>query len=134
MLKRVFFGLFAAMFLCGGAAAATDQAAIRAEVRSAVSAYAAAVDQPNAADEAFEDFLIQGFFVNSGRGDVNGDEMINIMDMAAFRQNFGLVGEPILNALTDINADGMVNIMDMATFRQNFGMTAERDCTTVYPL
>ena len=66
------------------------------------------------------------------RGDVNGDEMINIMDMATFRQNFGKTGETILNVLTDTNGDGMVNIMDMGTFRQNFGKTAEKDCTTVY--
>ena len=66
------------------------------------------------------------------RGDVNGDDMINIMDMAAFRQNFGKTGEAILNPYTDTNGDGMVNIMDMGTFRQNFGKTAPRDATVEY--
>ena len=64
-------------------------------------------------------------------GDVNGDDMINIMDMAAFRQNFGKTGEAILNPYTDTNGDGMVNIMDMGTFRANFGRTAAKDCTFV---
>ena len=66
------------------------------------------------------------------KGDTNGDDMINIMDMAAFRQNFGKMGANVANAFTDTNGDGMVNIMDMGTFRQNFGKTAAKDCTVVF--
>ena len=66
------------------------------------------------------------------RGDTNGDGMINIMDMGAFRQNFGKTGDAITNAFTDVNGDGMVNIMDMGTFRSNFGKTAEKDCVLVW--
>ena len=66
------------------------------------------------------------------KGDVNGDDMINIMDMGAFRQNFGKVGANIANAFTDVNGDNMVNIMDMGTFRMNFGKTAAKDCTVQY--
>jgi hypothetical protein len=66
------------------------------------------------------------------KGDTNGDDMINIMDMGAFRQNFGKVGANIANAFTDVNDDNMVNIMDMGTFRKNFGKTAAKDCTVVY--
>lgn len=66
------------------------------------------------------------------RGDTNGDDMINIMDMAAFRQNFGKMGAAVLNPHTDTNGDGMVNIMDMGTFRMNFGKTAAKDCTVVF--
>ena len=65
-------------------------------------------------------------------GDTNGDDMINIMDMAAFRQNFGKSGDAVTNAFTDTNGDGMVNIMDMGTFRKNFGKTAAKDCTVEY--
>jgi len=66
------------------------------------------------------------------RGDTNSDDMINIMDMGAFRANFGKVGGNIANKLTDVNGDNMVNIMDMGTFRANFGKTAARDCTVEY--
>jgi hypothetical protein len=65
-------------------------------------------------------------------GDVNGDAMINIMDMGFFRANFGKVGVNIKNPYTDVNGDGMVNIMDMGTFRKNFGKTTAKDCTIVY--
>ena len=66
------------------------------------------------------------------QGDTNGDDMINIMDMAAFRQNFGKTGAAVTNPYTDTNGDGMVNIMDMGTFRKNFGKTAAKDCTVEY--
>jgi len=66
------------------------------------------------------------------RGDTNSDDMINIMDMGAFRANFGKVGANITNKLTDVNGDNMVNIMDMGTFRANFGKTAAKDCTVHY--
>jgi len=65
-------------------------------------------------------------------GDTNGDEMINIMDMGAFRADFGKTGEEIGNPYTDVNGDGMVNIMDMGVFRANFGKTAAKDCTVVF--
>jgi len=65
-------------------------------------------------------------------GDTNGDDMINIMDMGAFRANFGKVGGNIANEFTDVNGDGMVNIMDMGTFRTNFGKTAAKDCTVEF--
>lgn len=55
-------------------------------------------------------------------GDVNCDGMVNIMDMAAFRADFGKMGSEIANARCDVNGDGMVNIMDMAAFRRNFGI------------
>ena len=66
------------------------------------------------------------------KGDVNGDDMINIMDMGFFRANFGKVGANIANPYTDVNGDNMVNIMDMGTFRANFGKTAAKDCTVEY--
>jgi len=65
-------------------------------------------------------------------GDVNGDDMINIMDIGAFRENFGMAEEEITNVLTDVNNDGMVNIIDMGIFRRNFGKTAEKDCTVIF--
>lgn len=65
-------------------------------------------------------------------GDTNGDNMINIMDMAAFRKDFGKNVAGIGDVYTDVNNDDLVNIMDMAIFRQNFGKTAAKDCTVTY--
>ena len=58
--------------------------------------------------------------------------MINIMDMAAFRKDFGKNVAGIGDVYTDVNNDDLVNIMDMAIFRQNFGKTAAKDCTVTY--
>jgi len=65
-------------------------------------------------------------------GDVNGDDRINIMDIGAFRENFGMAEEEITNVHTDVNNDGMVNIIDMGIFRRNFGKTAAKDCTVTF--
>ena len=65
-------------------------------------------------------------------GDTNEDNMINIMDMAAFRKDFGKNVSGIGAVYTDVNNDDLVNIMDMAIFRQNFGKTAAKDCTVMY--
>ena len=61
-------------------------------------------------------------------GDINGDDRINIMDVGAFRTDFGNAEEEIVDPLTDVNNDGMVNIIDMGIFRRNFGKTAAKDC------
>jgi len=65
-------------------------------------------------------------------GDTNGDDMINIMDMGAFRKDFGKNLTGIGGVYTDVNNDNLVNIMDMGIFRQNFGKTAAKDCTVPY--
>jgi len=65
-------------------------------------------------------------------GDINGDDRINIMDVGAFRTDFGNAEEEIVDPLTDVNNDGMVNIIDMGIFRRNFGKTAEKDCTVAW--
>jgi len=65
-------------------------------------------------------------------GDVNDDDMINIMDIGAFRENFGMAEGEITNIHTDVNDDGMVNIIDMGIFRRNFGKTATKDCTVTF--
>ena len=65
-------------------------------------------------------------------GDVNGDKMINIIDMSVFRNNFGKKGDAVMEPLTDTNGDNMVNIIDMSVFRSNFGKTTVKHCTVVY--
>ena len=62
-------------------------------------------------------------------GDFDGDDRINLSDLAAFRADFGKQDSGLSNATCDIDGDGRVNLTDLAVFRQNFGKTAERNCT-----
>ena len=101
------------------------------------NAFDVTVKQPGYLTHTVKNVTSNGAAVELGvitllAGDTNGDDMINIMDMAAFRQNFGKSGDSVQNAFTDTNGDGMVNIMDMGTFRKNFGKTAAKDCTVEY--
>lgn len=55
-------------------------------------------------------------------GDVNGDCIVNIFDMAAVGIAFGSrTGEPGWNARADMNADGLINIFDLAFVGLSFG-------------
>jgi len=49
-------------------------------------------------------------------GDVTGDDVINIFDLALVASRYG--GS---NPLTDVNADGIVNIFDLTLVANNFG-------------
>ena len=51
-------------------------------------------------------------------GDVTGDDIINIFDLALVASQYG-GGDP----LADVNADGVVNIFDLALVANNFGKT-----------
>ena len=67
MIKKVFFALAVCAALMTSAAAADltrqeAEAGIRENVSAMVQSYAAAVYQPNAASEAFDDFFIHGFW------------------------------------------------------------------------
>ncbi|MBQ2997322.1 MAG: hypothetical protein IJE22_08855 [Oscillibacter sp.] len=67
MIKKVFFALAVCAALITSAAAADltrqeAEAGIRENVSAMVQSYAAAVYQPNAASEAFDDFFIHGFW------------------------------------------------------------------------
>lgn len=49
-------------------------------------------------------------------GDVNGDGLVNAVDLAALRQQFGQTG-----GSADLNGDGSVNALDLALLRSRFG-------------
>ena len=53
-------------------------------------------------------------------GDVNNDEVVNILDLVFVASNFGKTGEHI----ADVNDDGVVNILDLVKVAGAFGNTA----------
>jgi hypothetical protein len=71
------------------------------------------VDQPGAPEITLPKVTLLG-------GDVNGDERINILDIA-------YIGARIdgQDALADLNQDGKVNILDLVLAASNFGRTSE---------
>ena len=55
--------------------------------------------------------------VSSGAliGDVNGDGVVNCLDMAIVKTSFGKkAGQPGFDARADLNKDGVVNIIDLS--------------------
>lgn len=55
-------------------------------------------------------------------GDVNGDGVVNILDLVLMRADFGKSGTPGWIP-TDVNSDGAVNIIDLVTLRSQFGQS-----------
>lgn len=48
-------------------------------------------------------------------GDVNGDGVVNCLDLALIKASFGTkVGQPGFNPAADVNHDGVVNILDLS--------------------
>ncbi len=63
-------------------------------------------------------------FLISLLGDLNGDNAVDIVDVAMAAKAFGSNPEhPRWNPLADINKDGKVDIMDIAIVSRNFGST-----------
>jgi parallel beta-helix repeat protein len=55
-------------------------------------------------------------------GDVNGDRVVNGLDLAEFRSAFGTaLGNPNYLPYLDQNGDGAINGLDLAVFRTHFG-------------
>jgi hypothetical protein len=56
--------------------------------------------------------------------DLNGDGVINIIDIAIVARAFGTKpGDPNWNEVADLNKDGWINIIDIATVARDFGKT-----------
>jgi len=56
-------------------------------------------------------------------GDVNNDDVINILDLSAFGGAFGSIeGGQGWNPNCDFNRDGVVNILDLSALGFNFGL------------
>lgn len=66
-LRYLFAALLAAVSLCTAACAMSEAESedIQSAVAQAINGYAAKVYKPNAADDAFDDFMIHGFFGSS---------------------------------------------------------------------
>ena len=56
-------------------------------------------------------------------GDINGDAIVNILDLVIVAQSFGQT--PPTNPAADVTGDGIVNIFDLVTVANNFGQTAD---------
>jgi len=55
-------------------------------------------------------------------GDVNGDGMVNMKDIALVARAFGSTPTSLnWNFAADLNRDGMVNMKDLALVARNFG-------------
>ncbi len=58
----------------------------------------------------------------SRSSDLNGDGVVNIMDLIIAASAFGSVqGSPRFNPAADVNGDGVVNIFDISTIAAHFG-------------
>ena len=56
-------------------------------------------------------------------GDVNGDRVVNLVDMTAFRGTFGTAaGGPGFLDYLDSDGDGVMSLIDLTVFRNHFGM------------
>jgi len=59
------------------------------------------------------------------KGDLNGDNNVNITDLSILLTNYGTS-----NAAADINSDGTVNILDLSILLSNYGQTISSGQTT----
>jgi len=66
-------------------------------------------------------------------GDLNGDGIVNILDLAIFGKAFGSYpGHPRWNPIADINKDNTTNIIDLVLIAKNFGKTIDSRVIDVY--
>jgi len=57
-------------------------------------------------------------------GDVNGDRIVNIIDLATVASRFGRrIGDPNYLPAADLNNDGVINIIDLSIVGSTFGRT-----------
>lgn len=57
-------------------------------------------------------------------GDINGDGIVNIMDLATVARAYGTKpGDPKWNELVDVNNDNIINILDLIPVARNYGRT-----------
>jgi hypothetical protein len=65
---------------------------------------------------------IDGYFANTLNGDLNGDNVVNLLDSILFAKSFGArLGDTNWNEDADINGDGIVNILDAIALCSCFG-------------
>ena len=67
---------------------------------------------------------------NALKGDINGDNKVDVSDLSLLLTNFGKPVSQTTNANTDINLDGTVSITDLSVLLTNFGKTGPSDVPT----
>lgn len=68
---------------------------------------------------------IDGFFANTMNGDLNQDNIVNILDMIVLAKSFGASSlQEGWNEDADINGDGRINIIDSILLCKNMGRIA----------
>jgi uncharacterized protein (DUF2141 family) len=61
-------------------------------------------------------------FGNACDADLNGDRMVNALDLGLFTKAFGSVqGQAAFVPAADMNGDGRINALDLGMFRSRFG-------------
>jgi hypothetical protein len=70
----------------------------------------------------YTDAPAQGIGLFRFFGDVNGDQVVNGLDLGLFRNAFGTsAGDPNYLSYLDFNGDGVINGFDLGQFRTRFG-------------
>ena len=67
--------------------------------------------------------------VNICKGDVNGDSVVNVADLALVASRFGQTD----GGAADVNADGVVNVVDLALVASEFGESCASPSTASTP-
>ena len=63
------------------------------------------------------------YFAEAIDGDVNGDGVVDILDIVLCAIHFGEIYFPPMPIIIDLNQDGIVDIVDLVTIAINFGET-----------
>jgi hypothetical protein len=86
-------------------------------VRVRVTATDAGTPAPGASSVAYSNFTAAiGAAMRVLAQDVNGDGVVDIIDLVQVRQRFGSA-----DAACDVNQDGMIDVLDLVSVRQSFG-------------
>ncbi len=60
---------------------------------------------------------------NALKGDINGDNTVNVTDLSALLANYGKAASAANPPAADVNSDGQVNITDLSLLLSNYGKT-----------
>jgi cytochrome c biogenesis protein CcdA len=79
-----------------------------------------------------DDSCTASVVVNPLKGDINGDGVVNILDLINVGSAFGSYpGHPKWNPLADLKKDNKINVLDLSTVGINYGKEALTGCVNV---
>ncbi len=58
---------------------------------------------------------------NALKGDINGDNVVNVTDLSLLLSNYGKLASASNNPNADVNADGAIGILDLSILLSNYG-------------